>query len=879
MIGRTISHYKILEKLGEGGMGVVYKAEDTKLKRIVALKFLPTTTSADQSEIQRFIHEAVAASALDHPNICTIYETQETDDGTMFLAMAYYDGETLNRKIASKKFSMEEVLDVASQIARGLAKVHEQGVVHRDIKPSNIMITKDGTVKILDFGLAKLRGKTKVTKTGTTVGTTEYMSPEQARGDPMDHRSDIFSFGIVLYEMITGQRPFRGDYDAATIYSLLNEQPEPLARYKSGVSGELQRITSKALDKDPETRYQHIDDMFADLKKVGRTSSSSHTYSSADLSSTHQQQSGGSFLAKHKLWIGGATAAFIAVATLAVFVLRPWKSTAEINPAMSTRVLEIPLANIQYHGLSGDGNWAAFPAKDAEGKWHVYFMNTSEGEPKVITTDSMNNINSVDVSLDGSRVAYDAIIPGSNDRPNLFLTSALGGGSRLIVQNGLFPRWQPDGKRIYFFRGLNEVPSSSNKLEIWSMTPEGTEERREFIDSISVPGTISLSVSPDGKEVVWLRTFPDGAYQEVVIRNLASGTERQLTFNKKNIDEVCWASNNQIIFSSNKSGNTNLWMIPAEGGEQVQITKGLGPDLGIKISTDLKKLLYYERQDVGDFWIGSLESGTARQITFDDRRKFNPCLSPDGKLIAFEMYSADPLTRSNAIYVSNRDGSNRRQLASNAGMLVSEAKWSPDGSRLSYVAYNLALPFDSSGAAKVYVIDAVRTGAPKLIADGNPWIWLNADSLLLLNVGKTWIASLATGQVNQFFEDSTVAIPVAGSKYIRYVDLHKSQAYTNWIVEVDASFKRKGTARRLYSWKDGFEGFMEPPLRDFIIFRNAAGKLLKVWIATGKEELIPGTFSNIDNGERFALNPGTKEFIYQINRNKGKLVMIENLFK
>jgi len=542
---------------------------------------------------------------------------------------------------------------------------------------------------------------------------------------------------------------------------------------------------------------------------------------------------------------------------------------------MTTRVLDIPLTDIGYPGLSGDGNWAAFPAKDAGGNWHVYFMNTSEGEPKAITTDSMNSMGSADVSLDGSRVVYVGGFPGSN-RPDLFLTSALGGGTRMIAQNGTLPRWQPDGKRIFFLRGLG-IGTSKN-LEIWSVTPEGTEERQEFIDTISVPGSVTISVSPDGKEIVWLRTFKDGNYQEVVVRNLASGAERQLTFNKKGCDEVCWASNNQIIFSSNKSGNTNLWMVPAEGGEQAQITKGLGPDMGMKISTDLKKLLYYERQDVGDLWIGSLESGTTRQITFDDRMKYNPRLSPDGKLIAFQMYSADPFSPSNAIYVSNRDGSNRRQLASSPGMFLFQPDWSPDGSRISYVANNPALPSDSAGARKAYVIDAVRTGAPKLIADGWPNGWLNSDSVLLDNGGKTWIASLATGQVSQFFEDSTNAVPVPGGKYVAYVDNHKSIGGF-WTVEVDASFKRKGTARRLDDRKDGYTLITILRSLDFVIFKKPGGKLLKVWLTTGKEEPIPVTFSNIDNGGWFRLNPGTNEFIYQINRTKGKLVMIENLFQ
>ncbi len=228
MVGKTISHYKILEKLGGGGMGVVYKAEDTKLKRTVALKFLPQDLSRDDESKERFIHEAQAASALDHNNICTIYEIDETDDGQMFIAMACYDGETLKKKIERGPFKLEDAIDISLQISEGLSKAHEKEIVHRDLKPANVMLTKDGVVKILDFGLAKLRGQTKLTKVGTTLGTAPYMSPEQARGEEVDNRTDVFSLGVLLYEMLTGQLPFKGDYHEAIIYSILNEDQEPL---------------------------------------------------------------------------------------------------------------------------------------------------------------------------------------------------------------------------------------------------------------------------------------------------------------------------------------------------------------------------------------------------------------------------------------------------------------------------------------------------------------------------------------------------------------------------------------------------------------------------------------------------------------------------
>jgi serine/threonine protein kinase/Tfp pilus assembly protein PilF len=267
MIGKTISHYKIIEKLGGGGMGVVYKAEDTKLGRTVALKFLPPAFSLDEEAKQRFIHEAKAASSLEHNNICTIYEIDETVEGQLFIAMAFYEGETLQKKIERRPIKIDETTDITIQIAEGLYKAHEKNIIHRDIKPANIFITYDGVIKIIDFGLAKVTGQTQLTKIGSTTGTVAYMSPEQARGETVDNRTDIWSLGVVLYEMISGQQPFKGDYDQAVVYSIVNEEPEQITSLRTGVPMELERIVNRALAKDPQDRYQHADDLLSELNR------------------------------------------------------------------------------------------------------------------------------------------------------------------------------------------------------------------------------------------------------------------------------------------------------------------------------------------------------------------------------------------------------------------------------------------------------------------------------------------------------------------------------------------------------------------------------------------------------------------------------------
>ncbi len=266
MVGKTISHYKISEKLGEGGMGVVYKAQDTKLDRMVAIKFLPQHLTSDPGEKERFVHEAKAASGLNHPNITTIHEIDEFE-GQMFIVMEYCEGRTLKQTAQKETLPLKDVLDIGIQICEGLALAHETGIVHRDIKSENIMLTPRGQVKIMDFGLAKLKGASRRTHTGSTVGTAAYMSPEQAQGGPVDQRSDIFSFGVVLYELLTGRLPFGGEHPAAIVYSIVSEEPQPVVRFNNQVSSRLEDMVFKALAKEKEERYQHIDDLLADLRR------------------------------------------------------------------------------------------------------------------------------------------------------------------------------------------------------------------------------------------------------------------------------------------------------------------------------------------------------------------------------------------------------------------------------------------------------------------------------------------------------------------------------------------------------------------------------------------------------------------------------------
>jgi serine/threonine protein kinase/tetratricopeptide (TPR) repeat protein len=315
MIGTFVSHYEILEKLGAGGMGEVYKAQDTRLKRTVALKFLPATLTSNPEAKQRLNHEAQAASALQHNNICVVHDIDETPEGQTFLVMEFLEGEALNKKIARGPLKIEEVLDISIQVAQGLAKAHEHGIVHRDIKPANIIVTHEGVAKIVDFGLAKLSGQTVLTKAGTTLGTLGYMSPEQTRGESADRRTDVWSLGVMMYEMIVGRMPFTGDYENVVAYEIANVDAAPVTSLRTGVPMDLERVLNKAIAKSPDERYQHVDEMLVDLKRLAKEPVGLPNASRVQPVSAPQQK---------RVWKSTLVyVTFAAVLLIAFFMLKP----------------------------------------------------------------------------------------------------------------------------------------------------------------------------------------------------------------------------------------------------------------------------------------------------------------------------------------------------------------------------------------------------------------------------------------------------------------------------------------------------------------------------------------------------------------------------
>ncbi len=357
MIGQTISHYNIIDKLGEGGMGVVYKAQDTKLDRLVALKFLPPHLNTSEAEQERFLQEAKAASALNHPHVCNIHAIGEHEGpayaGALagkqsFIDMEFVEGETLRKRIAGGILKVDEAIGYAIQIGEALHEAHSKGIVHRDIKCENIMINTRNQIKVMDFGLAKLKGSLKLTKASSTVGTLAYMAPEQIQGGEVDGRSDIFSFGVVLFEMLTGKLPFRGEHDAAVMYSILNEEPEPLQKYLPDPPPEISHIISKSLEKNPDDRYQSVADMTVDLRRMKRDSSrvsrtiSQPPPSQSEQPSATQSVHGRQFLSKKtRAGIAGGVVVLIAAA---LFLTKPWQ--AETESAGPKKLAVLPFENL-----------------------------------------------------------------------------------------------------------------------------------------------------------------------------------------------------------------------------------------------------------------------------------------------------------------------------------------------------------------------------------------------------------------------------------------------------------------------------------------------------------------------------------------------------
>ncbi|MGB2869188.1 MAG: protein kinase [Bacteroidota bacterium] len=903
MIGSLISHYKILEKLGEGGMGIVYKAQDTKLNRTVALKFLPDRVNQDADAKARFLQEAQAAAALNHPNICTIFGVDE-HNGHLFMSMEFVDGGTLREKLPFAK--VNDALAIAVQIGEALHEAHANGIVHRDVKADNIMLTSKGQAKVMDFGLAKLKGSLKLTRSSSTVGTLGYMAPEQIQGGEVDHRSDIFSLGVLLFELMTGKLPFRGEHEAAIVYSIVNEQPESLKSFLPDAQAELMRVLGRALEKDPEDRYQSAADMVSELRHLLKQSSRvQRTAVHMPVPDIHREQAESVVEAAPasnlKRWAIGGGIGILLLGALVYGLLFIGGSNsatrATLNPDMTLHVLPIPFSEFSYPGLSKDGNWVAFPAANANTKWDIYYMHVSGSESRRITTDSIGsgfNLNA-DISPDGSMIAYQKPGPGSEGTSvDICVISSLGGSSKRIVQHATLARWRPDGQRIGFVRFGD--PGQKGLYNFWSIRPDGSDIRLEFSDTLGVGGRFSrysFNWSPDGRSIVWIRSF-DGGLQEIITRELESGREKQLTFDKKNIDDVAWTKRGVIIFSSNRGGNTNLWVVPAEGGSPQQLTKGSGPDIGMSVSADDQRLVYLQQQQLGTLWIADVNSGRSRQLTFDDRQIESVALSPDGKRIAYTMGDIDPLKPGVGLYVQDRDGADRNRLVSEAVGILSLA-WSPDGARIAFSMVRLNEPPDS---ARIYVINTRDPGEPKQLTSGIRATWINPGRLVAAKLVRTG-ATYSTYDENigvddalppKRLDDSLSVVRVVSGNRLLLQDHHRKL----WTVSTDYLENPSKVNTMVLAIP---KGVLVIASSGSLYALDPQNRIWKIDYATGGKQQLRGSFPGLDFGQSVQVSEGVyyttpwnfasavavndegSELAFVAYRFSAKLVMIENIFK
>ena len=873
MIGQTISHYRIIEKLGEGGMGIVYRAEDIQLKRTVALKFLPDRVNKDTTAKERFLQEAQAAAALNHPNICTIHGVEDVN-GSLFIVMEYIEGGTLREKIPFPK--IDDAIIIAAQIGEALQEAHSKGIVHRDIKADNIMLTSKGQAKVMDFGLAKLKGALKLTRTSSTVGTLGYMAPEQIQGGEVDARSDIFSFGVLLFEMLTGHLPFRGEHDAAMMYSIVNEQPEPIEKYLPEASQEFLHIFNRALEKDPEERYQSVHDMVIDLRRLKKETSkvSRPAYRNTQMIGEEapplQQKK-----SRRPLLVEGAVTLII-VGLVSVLWLILGKSFPRLNPNPTSVKLHVPFKEINSPAVSRDGNHVAFPAKaENNGTWDVYQMHTQTLTNRRVTYDSSFAIDQVDLSHDGGRIVYTSLQPGSPALWQVRIASMEGGESRVLADTGYGPKWKPDGTRIGYIRWgkakQSECPSISDKLEVWSTNPDGTDKRVEFTDTVSTTdaSAVAMSWSPDGGSIAWIRTYPQ-KYGEVMVRELATGKEHQLTSDRKRVDEVVWASNDEILFVSNKSGTTNLWTIPASGRKPIQVTRGVSSVLGARISADNKTVSYLEQELVNYVWISALDGSNPRKVTTDKRKIGTARFSPDKKQIAFSSGGTDRFDWETHLFVSDREGKNLKQLTPHSET-IGDIRWSPDGRWIAFWAGKKA------DSLSVFLVQPQNPVSPRpLYLGSGAFRWIDNEWLAVYQGRKTMRYSVNGEKPAQVFQDSTFAVPLEGGQQIVYWD-NRGGDEGPWVVSVDAMGKPNETARNLNPGR-AVSRIVSINLR-VAVFLTDSNELVRVWIPTGKVERMGRTPFPLNAFWLWDVSADGRELLWVETERPSTLVLVKDVFE
>jgi serine/threonine protein kinase/Tol biopolymer transport system component len=685
MIGRVIAHYRILGPLGGGGMGVVYQAQDLSLERVVALKFLPPELTRDADSKTRFLQEARAASALDHPNICTIHEVGEIDEGQLYLAMACYDGETLKQRLQRGPLPIDEALEAAQQVARGLVKAHRHGIVHRDIKPANLMITTDEIVKILDFGIAKLAGAAGLTRIGSSLGTPGYMSPEQARGEEVDPRTDVWSLGAVLYEMVTGRRPFRGGDDQAVLYALFNQEPEPVAQLRPDAPPELVRIIGRMLEKDPDRRYLTAAEALADLRALYGPVTGTGTRTGTGMTGGMTGTTSVPALQQprpRRRWLRASLAAGVVLAAgLAAYV---WWRFAAASPAHSNpsyvRVTDLE-GRETYPSLSPDGNSFVY-TKSIDGRSHIYSQRVHGANPRDLSSDASADDTQPAFSPDGDRIAFRSNREGGG----IFMMGATGESPRRLTAFGYNPAWSPDGSEIAFAtEGAVDPTIRHDVSQLWRVRVANDDKQMIWKGDGMQP-----SWSPSGRRIAFW-ALDTGSRRTIWTLPVAGGKPARVTNDNHLNWNPVWAPDGRFLyFASDRGGPMSFWRVPIDEesgkvlGQPEPVTTPAPWSGFLSFSRDGLRFAYatdegkanIERMDL-DPHSGAV-SGVPTAVTQGSRTVFAIDASPEGEWIAF---TAD--APSENLFVIHPDGTGLRQITTGSAK-DRMPRWSPNGSQIAF---------------------------------------------------------------------------------------------------------------------------------------------------------------------------------------------------